>query len=373
VLVSDAFPGILGPTHTTQIVAITRWIPHPQYDPATSDNDIALIQLSVDATLAPPRFDDVPLYTPETIPLGSTPTASGAGVGAVGVVGFGRIDSPQLPTVDFSNPGYAFYATGLPSRPIGDCSFLGGALSSTRQLCYAGYPNACFGDSGGPVFKFTANGFVQLGVVSRGPVPCGTGPSVATYVPGYLAWINQEIGDTPASSPIQFGWELPPSSENGVATGVSNAQGWAFSSAGTITSVRLERNGQHFLTLPCCSERGDVKGAIPSAPLLSGFSAAVSWGALGDATSNLTLVIRDSAGNERRETRTIRSVQILGGVPFVGGLAFAQSSFCELFNQGGRGLFTCAGLVFPQGTCNGDVTFAWQNGKQSFEVVSGCQ
>jgi len=195
---------------------------------------------------------------------------------------------------------------------------------------------------------------------------------VATFVPGYAAWINQRIDGTAPASPIQYGWELPQPSSSGVATGVSNAQGWAYSKAGTITSVRLERNGQHFLTLPCCSERSDVRGSDQTIPLLVGFSAATSWGLLGNGLSNLTLVIRDSAGNERRETRAVQTVRTLSNFPRVTDLAFLSSTSCQLFNQSATAFAECSGLGFAQGTCSGDVTFAWSNGKGAFEVVEGC-
>lgn len=368
VAISDMEPQVLGADHTVTLIPSAQWIPHPGYDAETSQNDVALIRLGQDATANPPRLNGSALYTPQVIQLASSPLSTGASIGNVEIVGFGQDDTGELPRV-------AMWAAGLPTFPAAVCEAESQLpVSETQQLCYASYPNACFGDSGGPVFRTVSGTRTQVGVVSYGPEDCGTGPSVATFVPGHVAWINQQIDGTPPASPIQYGWELPPSTQDGVATGVSNAQGWAFSSAGTITSIRLERNGQHFATLPCCAERGDVRTVIPAAPLLSGFSAAISWGNLGNGTSNLTLVIRDSAGNERRDTRPVRSVQLLNGVPFSSNLGFGQNSQCEFgFLSGStRAAAECTGLTFQQGACNGTITFAWLNGKQAFEVVEGC-
>lgn len=372
VLIGDAVSGTDGPNHIVTLLPVAQWIPHPQYDDETNDYDIALIRLASNASQFPPRLNGAVQYVPQPLQLASTPSASGPSVGSVSLVGFGNVDNngPVVP-----NPGFAFFATGLPSRAASDCSYLGAATNASRQLCYANYPNACQGDSGGPVFQVRNNTFVQVGVVSYGAQTCGTGPSVATFVPGFVSWINQQIDGTPPpppSSPIKYGWELPPPASQGVATGVSNIQGWTYSTAGSITSVRIERNGQHFLTIPCCSERGDVKGSNPSIPVLTGFSAASSWGLLGNGPTQITLVIRDSANNELRETRTINSVQPFSGVPRVTNLGFLPTSSCEFRTENGVAKAECSNLTFTQGTCNGRMTFAWSNGKGAFELFDGC-
>lgn len=367
VLIGDAEPGVDGPTHSVATLPVAQWIPHPQYNPTMRKNDIALIRLSADATQFPPLLGNVPQYIPTSIALAASPVTTATSIGSVIVAGFGLLDSGQLPR-------FVHWAGGLPTFPPSGCDYdpPEGPLTAATQLCWGGYPNACQGDSGGPVFQVGSGAPLQVGVVSFGPEACGTAPSVATYVPGYVPWINQQIDGTTPASPIQYGWELPPSTANGIASGISNFQGWAFSSAGAITSVRLERNGSTVITAPCCSERGDVKNSIPGAPLNTGFAAVVNWGNLGDGTSNFTLVIRDSAGNERRETRSVQTVQILNGVPFAANLGFTNSTQCNLITFDGRAGFECSGLSFQQGTCNGKITFAWLNGKQGVEVVEGC-
>jgi hypothetical protein len=65
-------------------------------------------------------------------------------------------------------------------------------------------------------------------------------------VPGLLSWINQQIDGTQPASPINYGWEFPPPSHVGVATGVSNVQGYAYSTAGTISRCGLSAGANTF-------------------------------------------------------------------------------------------------------------------------------
>jgi hypothetical protein len=43
-----------------------------------------------------------------------------------------------------------------------------------------------------------------------------------------------------------------------------------------------------------------------------------------------------------------------------------------LGNVNGVAVFDCFDLSFQQGVCNRNITFAWNVGKQAFEVVEGC-
>lgn len=67
------------------------------------------------------------------------------------------------------------------------------------QIC-AGLGNgtdSCNGDSGGPLmlrysknFEFVTN---LVGIISYGFLRCGQRPSVNTYVPYYIDWINENM------------------------------------------------------------------------------------------------------------------------------------------------------------------------------------
>ena len=365
--VSDAAPGLLGPTHLVATLDAIQWVPHPSYNPGTAANDIAVFHLEDDARLYPPSLEGAPIYFPQTIGLATAPANTNSGVGPVTVIGFGQTDSAASPAI-------ANYASGLPSVAAAACDF---SISGSRQLCYGTYPNACFGDSGGPVVQ----GSLQAGVVSYGPEICGTSNSVATYVPHYVDWINDVIdppaatpaptaqptpGPTPVAPPadaITLIWELPPKKSNGVATGISNAQGITFSSAGTITSVELLIDGKKEGSLPWPSERGDSPG-----PVLSGFSGVVNWGRFSEGTHQAKLVVKDSKGNKKSETRTVKTVKVMPGVNFARDLS-ADDASCSWTAPD---TFECTGLDFKQGSCAKTTTFKWSNGKQAMEIVEGC-
>lgn len=54
--------------------------------------------------------------------------------------------------------------------------------------------STCKGDSGGPAFATIDGDEVQVGVTSRGPLPCGVEPATDTRVDAYADWILQEAG-----------------------------------------------------------------------------------------------------------------------------------------------------------------------------------
>jgi secreted trypsin-like serine protease len=367
VMIGDSESGVLGPGHVVESLAVEQWIPHPGWNPVTFANDVALIRLAGDATQHPPRLDGDVLYVPSPIGLASTPAQAASSIGNVTIAGFGETDEGDVPEV-------AYWASGIPTFPASVCDDVYDGVSGTTQLCFGIYPSICDGDSGGAVFKSGGAGFVQYGIVSFGAadVACGEIESVATYVPAFRTWIESRIGGVTPANPIQLGWELPPAAAAGVATGIANAQGWAFSSAGSITSIRLLRNGQPFLTLPCCSERGDVQATVPGAPPLSGFSAAANWGLI-PGTQSLTLVVRDSAGNEVREDRTITAVRPLARAAFARDLTWGSATSCAPFTDAsGKAGIACDGFSFQQGACVGSLELLWSDGKQTFEVVDGC-
>ena len=367
VLVTDALQGAAGPTHVVHGLVAKRWFPHPGFNESTAEDDIALVELVAEARDYPPTMDGAPLYTPEPIDrLDDSPSSDSLLVRLFPkyIAGFG-LTTPNDPT---SAPAVANWASGVPAFFLSEClSFYGPPLDSSTQMCFGDFPHTCQGDSGSAVFEMISGQTVQVGIVSFGSNPCGVGPSVATFVPGYRDWIDGIVGaavaPTPTAHPISLIWELPPKKSQGVASGVSNAQGIAFSSAGTITSIELFIDGKKELTLPWPSERGDSPG-----PVLSGFSAAFNWGRPAPGDHEARLVVKDSAGNTRTETRTIETVKILPGASFLREFS-ADDASCGWISSD---TFECTGLEFDQGTCNGSIRFRWSNGKQAMQVVQGC-
>ena len=196
VMISDALQGADGPTHQVTEIPVKRIIVHPQWNPTTFVNDIALIELTGDATQFPPLVDGMPEYAVSTIALAATPSSAISGIGSVTIAGFGRTNATPSPSV-------ANWAGPIPTFPTSTCSatFAPPAINPQTQLCYGTYPNVCNGDSGGPVFGGSSGSFSQYGIVSFGKDPCGTKQEVATYVPGFVTWINQQInGSSPGGT-----------------------------------------------------------------------------------------------------------------------------------------------------------------------------
>lgn len=363
VYITDAMPPSGGPEHMVWWIAPEEYIPHPGFNPNVSpvdfEDDIALIKLELNASDFPPNVDGTPLYEPTPIGLAASPSSTAGSIGNVTIAGFGFTQNGgTLPLV-------AEWAGGLPSVPAAACLF---PTVASKELCYGTFPNNCPGDSGSAVFAHGDGGaYLQYGIVSIVTATCGSGNSRATYVPGHLDWINSQMSEHPGG-PIKLGWELPGSITNGdVGTGVSNGQGWTYSPAGAIKSIKLYVDGKLEQEFPWGGDRGDVQAQHPDAPIGSGFSAAVSWPRFGPGNHQMMLEVEDMAGNKKTEVRTVKVVQILNGVNFVKNLSTAGAS-CAFASDS----FSCTGLSFDQGSCSGPIEFTWSNAKQAFEATLGC-
>ena len=154
---------------------------HPGYDPVTSVNDIALIELreSVDLPVLalPLPGSDVPLVNELATVAGWGTTTEGGTIST-------DLLEVQLPIVA--------HAACLPLYP--------GQLRSDANVCAGGRPeggeDSCQGDSGGPLFVARENVFVQAGVVSYGEGCARPGiPGVYTRVTNYTDWVASFVDD----------------------------------------------------------------------------------------------------------------------------------------------------------------------------------
>lgn len=72
-----------------------------------------------------------------------------------------------------------------------------GALVDETNMCTGplhSNTDTCGGDSGGPFIQVNAGGFLELvGIVSWGPNPCGTGPSVKVRMSAFNDWIAETM------------------------------------------------------------------------------------------------------------------------------------------------------------------------------------
>lgn len=166
-------------------VGVARVVVHPDYDPASQANDIALIRL---ADIAGPLIAD-------PAPAGAPDPASAR------VLGFGSFYEGEL-------AGSALTASGMPAAqsstrlrqavvtPLDPsrCAALTegeGAPDPSRICAGAGPRDACVGDSGGPLVVPAADGEDRLvGIVSLGS-GCAVDDPVVVYtrVADYAGWI----------------------------------------------------------------------------------------------------------------------------------------------------------------------------------------
>lgn len=161
----------------------SRIVVHPQYDPQTFKNDIALIELTTTVDIQP-----ITLPTPANpVPQdGELATVAGWGDTAEGGSASSQLLEVDLPIVTH-NSCLAFYPD---------------SLDQTAMVCAggsrAGGEDACQGDSGGPLFVPRGNQNVQAGVVSFGVGCARPGiPGVYTRLSSYFNWISGFV--TPAS------------------------------------------------------------------------------------------------------------------------------------------------------------------------------
>ena len=180
-----------------QVIDVAHVVMHPDYDPDTAENNVALLRLAapaqLSATVQPVRLataTDLDLYRPGTL-------------GAV--TGWGSTDSYFGPKVDVlhgasvsivdQNVCDAVYAELL---DVPDVVGVPDAIFDS-EIC-AGLPEGgkgpCKGDGGSPlVVPDGHGGWVQVGIASWGGIsedfscaPAGI-PAVFTRVPGIVDWL----------------------------------------------------------------------------------------------------------------------------------------------------------------------------------------
>jgi len=211
-------------TGSTSLLAGTRIqvaevIAHPGYDPSSLDNDIALLRLATPADVAPVRL------------AANTPEG-----GKVRVTGWGMMETGTFPEtlmeVDVElqpagacNEGikriYAYDLSNMLNEAAPRMGFSRADIDaavevvsrsfadplSANMICAGaeqGMRDSCYGDSGGPLFEFGADGAVQHGIVSWGEGPrdssaaCGHANAYGVYtrVANYSDWIAGHLGPT---------------------------------------------------------------------------------------------------------------------------------------------------------------------------------
>jgi secreted trypsin-like serine protease len=174
-------------------VRVAEIVLHPDYDPASQDNDIALVRLE---RIAGPLIADIEAERPAPDPAGAT------------VLGFGSFYEGRL-------AANATLASGAPAAQVShrlrqaavrliapaECAGrlgIGGAATGAYQVCAGGGPReACVGDSGAPLMVEAADRTDRVvGIVSFGSGCAADQPvTVYTRVSAYAGWIRETISE----------------------------------------------------------------------------------------------------------------------------------------------------------------------------------
>ncbi len=188
-------------------IAVTQVIPHESYNPATFDNDIALLRLAEPADTSDPTVGTIPLNSQSNLASGTLATVTGWGTTSSGGSTSAVLQEVNVPLVTNQS-----------------CNLSYGGQITSNMLC-AGYDeggrDACQGDSGGPLTVEGASGTVLAGVVSWGNGCADPDfPGVYARVSNYVQWVNRNIGTSLATpTPAPTATPLPSGSTDLIADG----------------------------------------------------------------------------------------------------------------------------------------------------------
>ncbi|XP_073799292.1 trypsin-3 isoform X2 [Danio rerio] len=170
-------------------------IPHPSYNNRTSDNDIALLQLSATVQytvyIKPICLAD----QNSNFPRGTRSWVTGWG--RIGVSGTGGISGRTTVSVPLPAPGI-LQEVELQVYSNEKCSKRCQGPITPNMICAgtrSGGKGTFYGDSGGPLMSKQCSVWVQAGVVSHG-YGCAQPkiPGVFIRVSEYKQWITDNIG-----------------------------------------------------------------------------------------------------------------------------------------------------------------------------------
>jgi secreted trypsin-like serine protease len=185
-----------------QIREVRRWIVHPNYDPNTMDNDIAVLELvsPLDLQACGSNCRAInyitPSLEPSLMPVFTEALISGWGNRIQGLNEENLQDFPNMLEYALVFTVDCLDGTNYSASEISSNMFCAGANNYWHDTCQ--------GDSGGPfvVNDGTEDGVILAGVVSWGTGCAATGyPGVYTRVANYTSWLSQNIGDSSNDTP----------------------------------------------------------------------------------------------------------------------------------------------------------------------------
>ncbi len=171
----------------TQVdIAVKSIVIHPAFDRPNRRNDLALLQLSSNTSIAPAS-----LMSPDVEPAYSAGSTTGT------VVGWGSTDPAGGDDVTVRRE------VTVPVLSDDQCSAVISSFLGDNQVCGgSSLVGPCTGDSGGPLFVTDKNGTARVaGVVSYGSNPCNATPAGFSQVSANIAWLQSVIGPAPAPPP----------------------------------------------------------------------------------------------------------------------------------------------------------------------------
>ena len=241
-------------------VAVDRILVHPGYNPATYDQDLALLHLVTpqsSQTLAPISYS------------GMNNLAAGT---SLTVMGWGATRA----TTPYDYP-YVLRQVTVPLIADSLCQSSYPGEISENMFCagaMAGGKDSCYGDSGGPIIQGNnADSALQVGVVSWGDGCAVAGsPGVYTRLANYLDWLEQHESHLSMDTYTDLGYLPVGYSGSGVINVVNNG-----SSAATLENVTLDNHAAVSLASNGCSSAVAAGSACAiSLSLNSSSSGAVS-------------------------------------------------------------------------------------------------
>merc|ERR1711990_108532 len=201
-----------------KVINVKKATMHPDYNKKTTDNDIAVLELSEELTFT----DKVkPACLPSSASKdysGTASTISGWG----GTIGYGPRDPrPKQPQQCGLKETMVKVLAGSDSK----CSGVLGTSSSTIKLCaWSKDTDTCQGDSGGPLTVPENGKYTLVGVVSYGWGCASSTPGIYARVQGFLPWIKNLIssGECSGSSSSSGATTAKPTTAKATTTASSN-------------------------------------------------------------------------------------------------------------------------------------------------------
>ncbi|MEL6543552.1 MAG: serine protease [Myxococcota bacterium] len=171
----------------SDLAGVDRIVIHPGYNSENFRNDIAVLRL----TRRPPGATAVVLASNPAAPALDAP---------VFITGFGytKVTTPECRATGQDCGAPINLKQALTTVvPASECERFSAGINGVRQICtrdtIGKIQGACFGDSGGPMFR--QDNMRQVGLTSFGSITCDPSfPQIYTRVTYHRGWIQNQTG-----------------------------------------------------------------------------------------------------------------------------------------------------------------------------------